>query len=162
MLHWLCSPFRKEKMLYLPLSFIRVDYSFPPSLGKKCAATCGYFLVWKSCSTCPRHPSLVEHQSTATVQTSSPFWHRHATSGSSNYSSYKKSTLLLVKPRYNNTTKHFKETTQISGEIWKLMDYALGPSQASNAAGARFLFSRAGPNLDNHEVGRFKTEILHD
>lgn len=42
------------------------------------------------------------------------------------------------------------------------MDYALGLSQPTNTAGAQFLLSRAGPNLDNHEVGRSKTEILHD
>lgn len=42
------------------------------------------------------------------------------------------------------------------------MDYALGLSQPTNTAGARFLLSKAGTNLDNHEVGRFKTKILRD
>lgn len=42
------------------------------------------------------------------------------------------------------------------------MDYALGLSQPTNTAVARFLLCRAGPKLDSHEVGRSKTEILHD
>lgn len=42
------------------------------------------------------------------------------------------------------------------------MDYALGLSQPSNSAGAQFLLSGAEVNLDNHEVGHFKNEILQD
>lgn len=71
---------------------------------------------------CPPPPTTTTITTTHTTskrghtETSSPFWQCPPTSRSSNYSSYKTSTLLLVKPQYNNTTKHFKETTHISRE----------------------------------------------
>lgn len=86
---------------------------------RKSSATCGlfffFFLRWKSCLASP--PTTTTSHETSKhghTETSSPFWHCPPTSRSSNYSSYKTSTLLLVKPQYNNTTKHFKETTHIS------------------------------------------------
>lgn len=42
------------------------------------------------------------------------------------------------------------------------MDYALGLCQPTNTAGAQFLFFRAGPNLDNRDIGCFKTKTRND
>ena len=85
--------------------------------------TCGFFFFFssggKAASLQPPTTTTTTSSSHETskrghTETSSPFWHCPPTSRSSNYSSYKTSTLLLVKPQYNNTTKHFKETTHIS------------------------------------------------
>lgn len=114
---WLVSS--KELLFYLPLCFIVVSYACPCVSNKKFRNLWVFSPVEKlprSAPPPPPHPPTHETSKHGHTETSSPFWHCPPTSRSSNYSSYKTSTLLLVKPQYNNTTKHFKETTHISRE----------------------------------------------
>lgn len=108
---WLFSV--KEQLFYSPLCSIRVSY-LCPCLSDEVQHLVGIFCCEKAALL--HFPQPMKHQSMATLKLQAPFWHCPPTSRSSNYSSYKTSTLLLVKPLYNNTTKHFKEATQISRE----------------------------------------------
>lgn len=102
---WLDSP--KEQLFYLPLLWLVAH----ARLSDRVQQFVGHFLPWKNWLA-PTH----EHQSMATLKFQAHFGIGPPTFRSSNYSSYKTSTLLLVKPQYNNTTKHFKEATHISRE----------------------------------------------
>lgn len=66
---WLVSS--KELLFYLPLCFIMVT-RVPVT---KSSATCGYFLLWKSClaSLTPLYPPPMKHQSTATLKLQAHF-----------------------------------------------------------------------------------------
>ena len=65
------------------------------------------------------HPPTPETSKHGHVGTSSAFCHCSASSRSSNYSLQKISTLLPPRPRYNNTTKLFKETSCITRGKYK-------------------------------------------
>lgn len=86
--------------------------SLMPLSIRQSSVTSGYFLLWKNwLSLCPWNIKARPHW-----KLQAHFGIGPPTFRSSNYSSYKTSTLLLVKPQYNNTTKHFKEATHISRE----------------------------------------------
>ena len=95
------------------LVFIMCHYFLLFLCVRNSSSRCGYS-EGKLCRWSATHPPTPETSKHGHIGTSSAFCHCSPSSRSSNYSLQKTSTLLPPRPRYNNTTKLFKETSRIT------------------------------------------------